>query len=126
LSRQAALGRDLTAFERSVQAVHFSASLLDAVRIVDDRVPFWLRPDMCGVTLGNRIWFRPGAYDAATPAGIELLAHELTHVRQFRDGMTVLGYVWASRCGYRRNRYEVEARAVAAGVRTAVSPFDPR
>ena len=46
----------------------------------------------------------------------ELLLHELQHVRQFQ---TVVGfpfrYLWESiRRGYVDNRFEVEARAVAA------------
>ena len=107
-------GRGLSPLERARYAPFFDAGLLDDVRIVDGRVPFWLRPDMLGVTLGRRIYFRRGAYDPARRDGIELLAHELAHVRQYARGMTVLKYVWASRRGYWRNPYEVEARAVAA------------
>jgi len=36
-------------------------------------------------TLGPHIYFRAGAYDPGTPAGRELIAHELTHVMQ-QDG----------------------------------------
>ena len=113
-------GRPLSAAERACCAPHFDAALLDRVRIVDGRVPFWLRPDMGGVTLGDRIHFRAGAYDPGCAAGLELLAHELAHVQQYARGMTVLGYVWASRRGYWRNPYEVEARAVGARVRAAL------
>ncbi len=52
--------------------------------------------------------------DPARRDGIELLAHELVHVRQYARGMTVWKYVWASRRGYWRNPYEAEARAIAA------------
>ncbi len=110
-------GRALTPAERACHAPFFDAELLAAVRLFDGRVPFWLRPDMLGVTLGTRIHFRPGAYDPDTLDGIELLGHELVHVRQFRDGMTVLRYLWACRRGYRRNRYEVEAYRHGARIR---------
>lgn len=113
-------GRPLSAAERAVLAPHFDAALLDRVRIVDGRVPFWLRRDMQGVTLGHRIYFRVGACDPGCADGIELLAHELAHVAQYARGMTVLGYVWAARRGYWRNPYEVEARAIGARVRAAL------
>jgi Domain of unknown function (DUF4157) len=110
-------GRSLSDTERRLYADHFSRELLDSARVIDGRVPFWLRPDMCGVTLGPHIHFRSGAYDPRSEAGIELLGHELVHVRQYHDGMTLLRYLWASRRGYWRNPYEVEARAVAALIR---------
>jgi len=106
--------RPLSDRERAHVAPLFDADLLDTVRIVDGRVPFWLRPDMLGVTLGHRIHFRRGAYDPERRESIELLAHELAHVRQYARGMTILSYAWASRRGYWRNPYEVEARAVGA------------
>ena len=109
-------GRPLNAVERQRYAGYFDADVLDAARVFDGRVPFWLRPDMCGVTLGPRIYLRPGAYDPASASGLELLGHELAHVRQYRCGMTVLRYLWASRRGYRCNPYEVEAYAVGARI----------
>lgn len=116
--------RGLSALERARYAPFFGAELLDAVRIVDGRVPFWLRPDMLGVTLGHRVYFRRGAYDPARRESIELLAHELAHVRQYAGGMTILKYVWASRRGYWRNPYEVEARVVAAQAAQAMPSIE--
>jgi hypothetical protein len=113
--------RGLTALERARYAPVFDDELLDAVRVFEGVVPFWLRPDMLGVTLGHRIYFRPGAYDPGRRDGIELLAHELAHVRQFARGMTILKYLWASRRGYWRNPYEVEARAVAAQLMPSIA-----
>ena len=51
-----------------------------------------------------------------------LLAHEMTHVRQWQDDRWFpLRYCLATlRYGYRDNPYEVEARAVAAA---ASSPY---
>ena len=110
-------GRPLTALERARYAAHFEREVLDAARVIDGCVPFWLRPDMRGVTLGARIYLRAGAYDPDTADGVELLGHELVHVRQYRDGMTVWRYLWASRRGYRRNPYEVEAYSLGARIR---------
>jgi len=110
-------GRPLTALERARYAAHFEPDVLDAARVIDGRVPFWLRPDMCGVTLGARIHLRAGVYDPHIADGVELLGHELVHVRQYRDGMTVWRYLWASRRGYRRNPYETEAYAIGARIR---------
>ena len=116
----AALERPLTRVERSRYGPYFPAELLASARVVDGKVPRWLRLDMCGVTLGSRIHFRVGAYDANTADGIELLAHELVHVQQFCEGMTLRAYAWACRRGYRRNRFEVQAYEVAARIRAEV------
>ena len=63
------------------------------------------------VTLGRTIVVHPGI--RLTP---ELLAHELTHVRQWqRDPLFPIRYCLATlRHGYRNNPFEVEARVVAA------------
>ncbi|MEV0650824.1 DUF4157 domain-containing protein [Phytomonospora sp. NPDC050363] len=61
-------------------------------------------------TRGEHIHFAPGAYDPSTPAGREMLAHELAHVLQQRFGRVRDG---------RRRALEAEAiragRAFAAG-----------
>jgi len=111
-------GRRLTLAERRRYAAYFATEVLDAARVFDGRVPFWLRPDMDGVTLGACIHLRAGAYDPDSIDGIQLLGHELAHVRQYLEaGMTVLRYLWASRRGYRRNPYEVEAYSLGARIR---------
>ncbi len=94
----------------------------------------WQVPwDRIGVILGG--WFLPisnrlcgGGIDAATlvlgaryeihhnaTMGESLLAHELAHIRQAEKDR---GWVWKNiaeqmRYGYKRNRYEVEARRIA-------------
>jgi hypothetical protein len=113
--------RVLNADERERYAPYIAPDVLDAARVIEGHVPFWLRRDMQGVTLGHRIFLRPGAYDARRVEGISLLGHELVHVRQYRQGMTLLRYVWASRRGYRRNAYEIEAYAIGAQIRADVS-----
>jgi hypothetical protein len=43
------------------------------------------------LTTGQHVFFRHGAYDPGSPAGRALLAHELTHVVQQRQGATATG-----------------------------------
>lgn len=82
--------------------------MLNAARIIDGCVPFWLRRDMCAVVLGHRIYFRLGAYQLNTKRGVKLLGHELTHVSQYLHGMTLLKYMWLCRKGYMQSIYEIE------------------
>lgn len=114
------LGRPLNTKEHSYFAPYFNAQTLEVAQIFEDAVPFWLRRKMCAVVLGTRIYFRPGVYNLNTLSGIELLAHELTHVEQYLLGMSVLKYCWASRAGYQKNPYEIEAYARAKAVRLAI------
>lgn len=108
-------GRSLTAQERDIYKPYFAHNVLNAARIIDGsvggKVPFWLRQDMCAVVLGNRVYFRAGAYQPDTKRGAELLGHELTHVSQFLHGMTLWRYAWSCRWGYRNSVYEQEAYA---------------
>lgn len=113
-------GRRLSDVEHAIYQPYYQPHTLHTVRIIENTVPFWLRKNMCAVVLGHRIYFRPGAYQVNTLTGLELLAHELTHVEQYLSGMTILKYVWASRHGYRANLYEVEAYAKGAYVRGQV------
>jgi Domain of unknown function (DUF4157) len=104
-------GRPLSAQERTIFKPFFANIVLERVRIIDGRVPFWLRRDMCAVVLNERIYFREGVYQANSRRGIELLGHELTHVSQFLHGMTLWRYIWSCRKGYRNSAYEQEAYA---------------
>ncbi|MEQ1487069.1 MAG: DUF4157 domain-containing protein [Methylotenera sp.] len=109
-------GRPLSATEHALFQPYYQRHTLYKVRIIENKVPFWLRKDMCAVVLGHRIFFRKNAYQANTSQSLELLAHELTHVEQYLTGMNVFKYIWASRYGYRQNPYEVEAYAKGAYV----------
>ena len=109
-------GRSLNLVEFQRYQPYFKAQTLQKVRIFEERVPFWLNRSMCAVVLGHRIYFRSGSYRMNTPQGIALLAHELTHVEQYLSGMTILKYLWASRHGYRKNPYEIEAYKNGAAV----------
>lgn len=72
---------------------------------------FLARRTVSGITFGRTIWLAPEA-----PFAAELLLHELRHVQQFQEHATFpLLYAWESvRRGYRRNRFEVDAREYAA------------
>ena len=65
--------------------VRFKADL-SAVRLHSDHDARML--DSKAMTRGNDIHFQPG-FDPLTPAGRELLAHELTHVVQQSAGRKV-------------------------------------
>lgn len=104
-------GRPLTLQERSIFKPYFANIVLERARVVDGRVPFWLRRDMCAVVLGEHVYFRRGVYQPNTKRGAELLGHELTHVSQFLHGMTLWRYIWSCRYGYRNSIYEQEAYA---------------
>jgi hypothetical protein len=108
--------RPLTVHERTVFAPYFCHEVLEAARIVDGKVPFWLRRDMCAVVLYNRIYLRVGAYQPDTPQGMALLGHELMHVAQYLAGMTVWRYLWSCRHGYRNSPYELQAYAAASRI----------
>lgn len=110
--------RLLTVREHQLYAAYFPQAVLHRARIIEGHVPFWLFKNMCGVVLGHRIYFRNHAYQANSAQGVELLGHELTHVKQYADGMNVLKYLWASRHGYRQNPYEIEAYAQGAKIRS--------
>ena len=114
-------GRPLSAAESQLYQPYFQPSTLKKVRIIEGHTPFWLSKSMCAVVLGHRIYFREHAYQFGTPQGVELLAHELTHVEQYLSGMTIFKYLWAARKGYRQNPYEVEAYAKGAMVRVQIA-----
>ena len=104
-------GRPLSLQERAIFKPYFANIVMEQARIIDGKVPFWLRRDMCAVVLGCRVYFRPGVYQPNTKRGAELLGHELTHVSQFLHGMSLFHYVWSCRKGYRNSVYEIEAYA---------------
>lgn len=107
-------GRPLTMQERAFFKPYFAQIVLEKARVIDGRVPFWLRGNMCAVVLGCRIYFRASVYQPNTKQGFVLLGHELTHVSQFLHGMTIFKYIWSCRKGYRNSLYEIEAYAKGA------------
>jgi Domain of unknown function (DUF4157) len=69
------------------------------------------RPSAAAITLWRTVFLSPAA-----PIEPELLLHELRHVHQFESNPAFpLLYLWESLIhGYKRNRYEADARAYAA------------
>jgi hypothetical protein len=87
------------------------------------------------VTWGSRIIARPGTLNSDDAAGLELLAHELVHVRQYRAlgrGTFLLRYFseylvgrWRGKSharAYHDISFEVEARSVAAATVARTDP----
>jgi len=111
LSKALQKGRPLSVQERALYKPYFAQNVLNEARIIDGKVPFWLRRNMCAVVLGRYIYLRPGVYQPNTKRGAELLGHELTHVSQFLHGMDLLKYLWSCRSGYFNSPYEIEAYA---------------
>jgi Domain of unknown function (DUF4157) len=102
----------------------------DVARIrVYEGIPFYVLGKPIGYADRYRIYFAPGAYRVDTIEGVALLAHEITHCRQYR-ALGTWGfrarYIWA----YCRNRlrgmsgkdaylnipFEIEAREIEARV----------
>jgi hypothetical protein len=104
-------GRPLSLQEREIFKPYFAKIVIEQARIVDGKVPFWLKHDMCAVVLKNKIYLRRDVYRPNTKHGVELLGHELAHVSQFLHGMNYLKYMWSCRKGYRQSVYEIEAYA---------------
>ena len=119
------LERTLDDDELSLLSPYFQSSTLNAARIIEESVPFWLRKNMCAVVLNNRVYLRikfdkPIIDSVSFATNIELLAHELTHVEQYLSGMTIFKYLLASHHRYWKNPYEVEAYTKAAFVRAQI------
>jgi Domain of unknown function (DUF4157) len=79
-------------------------------------VPWYLGRRFCAIVRGKDVYVRPGMYVPDTAEGLALLGHELTHVSQYRSGMTALKYLCAALRGYANNKYEQEAFAVQAAI----------
>ena len=77
------------------------------------RVAGWFlgQSSAAAITLWRTVFLSPAA-----PVEPELLLHELRHVHQFESSLAFpLLYLWESLIhGYKRNRYETDARAYAA------------
>jgi len=87
--------RPLTACEKVKLAPYIPLIDLNNADIIEDEWPpkvakFFPIPFLqneAGITLGNKIYIRPGQYDSSTIEGMELLGHELVHVGQYRTGV---------------------------------------
>jgi hypothetical protein len=92
---QELIPRRLTRCEMAALGPYIPSQDLANARIYNGVVPFWLGEDFIGLTLGNEIYFRPGAFDPSKAAGLGLVGHELVHVGQFRNGETVMSFAWS-------------------------------
>jgi len=119
-------GRTLTIDEKASFSDHFSSEVLDSARLYEGKVPWWLPKKMEAVTLGNKIYFREGVYVPGTADGVEVLGHELVHVQQYSEGMTILKYLWSSRKGYWENPYEIGAYARDRLIRNSFCSANPQ
>jgi hypothetical protein len=114
--RRQGLARSLTDDEKRWLSPYIAAVDLDNAVLHDGHVPWYLHRRFVAVVRGNHIYMRLEKYTPGTPQGLALLGHELTHVMQYRNGMTVLAYLCASLRGYARNPYERAAFAVQAQI----------
>lgn len=102
--------RALTDCEKSLLKAYIPQVDLDNADLHDGEVPGYLPKDMAGITRNHDIYFRPGQYAQGTAAGVGILAHELIHVGQYRNGMTAASYLWSVRWGYSKDsKYEKPA-----------------
>lgn len=85
-------------------------------------VPWYLPRRFAAIARGRHIFFRHGAYAPLTPEGIALLGHELTHVGQYRAGMTAASYLLSAARGYRHSRFEKAAFAMQARILADLRP----
>lgn len=109
--------RPLTDCEKRVLAPYIPKVDLDNADIHDGHVPWYLPDGMDGITRGDDIYFRDGAYPYGTAEGFRILSHELIHVGQYRDGMTWMSYFWSVKGGYAENsKYERPAYDMGAKV----------
>jgi hypothetical protein len=72
---------------RQALAPHFPDFNLEQIRIhltIPLHVKLFAVINPAAYTAGNHIHFAPGAYDAASIAGLALIAHEITHCLQYK------------------------------------------
>ena len=84
---------------------------LDNADLHVGEVPWYLGKDYTGITRGNDIYFRPDVYDPSNINGLAILGRELVHVGQYRNGLTWMKFLLASKHGYDKNPYEKPAYA---------------
>lgn len=100
--------RPLTLSERTALPAGLIAAVpVEAVRLIGRAHPLsWLSQALgCGpliVVRGQHIFWPDLTADlSARPEVLALLAHELTHVWQYANGLTVWRYLWRERGRYR-------------------------
>jgi hypothetical protein len=105
---------------------------LSRVRIREG-IPRYVIGDPVGYADRNTIYFAPGAYCVDTIEGLALIAHEITHCRQYHQHGTwhfraryLAAYFKNRLCGmnhlkaYRNIPFEIEAREIEVAVYRAL------
>jgi len=108
--------RGLTVAEMNVLSAYIPQVDLGNAVLHIGHVPWYLPRRFGAIVRGNDIYFRPGVYAEGTALGLALLGHELTHVGQYRTGMTAVRYLCSAMRGYRNSRYEKAAYGVQARI----------
>ncbi len=109
---------------QQILAPYFPDFDLDQIRVYEG-IPFYVTMDATAYTDGNNIFFKPGAFDPDSMAGIALIGHEVTHSVQFyRHGKWRFRARYLTNWGqqfkahrnfdhaYFYNEFEIEARAM--------------
>jgi Domain of unknown function (DUF4157) len=113
---EAPMTRGLSADEMRALAPYIATADLTRAVLHCGTVPWYLPKRFSAIVRGHHIFFRPGVYDPHTVAGIALLGHELTHVGQYRMGMSAARYLCSVIGGYHNSRYEKAAFAMQARI----------
>ena len=131
-------GHRLPDFVQEILRPYFPDFDLDRVRIREG-IPWYVLMDADGYTDRQTIYLKPEHYDPETVSGLSLLAHEVTHCRQYHAHGT-----WRFRAKYlgawlrelRRTHsltqaylnipFEIEARAIEYRVYEALCQRLPR
>jgi|SRR5262245_14974510 len=111
---------------------------LDRVRVFEG-IPFYILGNPIGYADRFRIYFEQGAYRTDTVEGVSLLAHEITHCRQYhvhgtwRFRLLYLLYYFnnlvrgmSRREAYLNVPFEIEAREIEAKVYLALRRIQER
>jgi hypothetical protein len=108
--------RGLTGLKMSALSPYIPRVDLDSATLHIGHVPWYLPRRFGAIVRGNDIYFRSNVYVHGTALGIALLGHELTHVGQYRTGMTAVSYLCSIIGGYMNSRYEKAAYGVQARI----------
>jgi Domain of unknown function (DUF4157) len=114
--------RGLSAEELRALAPYIPMVDLERAVLHCGRVPWYLPKQFGAIARGHHVFFRAGVYDPSTAAGIAFLGHELTHVGQYRTGMTAAHYLCSVIGGYRNSRYEKAAFTVQTRILNDLEP----
>ena len=110
--------RQLTAAEITTLAPYVPRVDLEEAVLHIGHVPWYLPRRYCAIVRGNNVYVRAGVPSLHGQGWLGLLGHELTHVGQYRRGMTAFKYLCSAIFGYRRSSYEREAFRVQEQILT--------